>query len=352
MPNSPRIVLLYNEPVLPPGHPDAASEDEILETIEIVGRALDESGFDVSRLGVGRDLCVLIDGLNEEQPDAVFNLFEGLADRPFTENVVAGVMEWLDVPFTGSPSDTIALARDKQRTKLMLRGAGLSTAPFFMVESPPIPECRLRWPVIVKPALQDCSVGIDQASVVTTQAELEQRVNYVLPRYGPVLVEQFIEGREFHVTLIEGAPDERGRCIPLALPLTEIVFRNKKAWPIYSYDAKWAPDSPEFQFTPLQTLVVVPDELQRRVVDVARRAYRILGCRDYARVDMRVTPDGEPFILEVNPNPYVGSAGLTEGLEAIGLSYSQFIAEIASAALGRHNPQTFHPERARGSAPG
>jgi D-alanine-D-alanine ligase len=336
MPNSPRMLILYNEPILPSDHPDAASEIEILDTIQIVGRALKAAGFTVAKLGIGQDLRAIVDGLNEEQPDAVFNLFEGFPDRPFTENVVAGVMEWLDVPFTGSPSETITLARDKQRTKLALRGAGLPTAPFFTVDCAPVPECKLTWPVIVKPALQDCSVGIEQASVVTNQAELEQRVTYVLRRFGgPVLVEQFIRGREFHVALIEGAPDAHGRCTPLALPLSEIVFTDPAAWPIYSYDAKWAHDSHEFEATPLKTLVVVPEPWQRHIVDVARRAYRVIGCRDYARVDMRVTPEGEPFILEVNPNPYVGSAGLTDGLAAVGMTYEQFISDVATAAVAR-----------------
>src|SRR5437773_6567592 len=112
-----RILLLYNEPVLPTDHPDAASESDILETVEIVGRILRDAGFEVTRLGVGNNLQKLIDGLRELQPDAVFNLFEGLADRPFTESVAAGVMEWFNVPFTGSPSETLTLARDKQRSK-------------------------------------------------------------------------------------------------------------------------------------------------------------------------------------------------------------------------------------------
>jgi D-alanine-D-alanine ligase len=330
MSNPPRILVLYNEPVLPPDHPDAATEVEILETLELVERALRTSGFAVSRLGVGNDLHVLIDGLNAERPDAVFNLFEGLGDRPFTESVVAGVMEWLSVPFTGSPSEALTLARDKRRTKLMFQGAGLPTAPFVCVERLPAPECRLPWPVIVKPALLDCSLGIEQASVAVSQAELERRVTFVLPRYGPVLVERFIPGREFHVFVVEG---EQGGL--LTLPPTEIVFEDPAAWPIYSYNAKWATGSAEFHSTPIRPLAALPDDLGRRVAEVASDAYRLLGCRDYARVDLRVTPEGEPFILEVNTNPYVGSDGLAEGLAALGRSYEQFLAGVARAALAR-----------------
>src|SRR5947209_2633797 len=173
---APRILVLFNDPVLPIDHPDAASEREILDTVNSVSRTLRRAGFRVSRLGIGNDLTALAEGLEEHCPDAVFNLFEGLSNRPFTESVVAGMLEWLKVPFTGCPSDTLTLARDKQRTKFLLRGAGLPTAPFFTVDHLPVPECRLDWPVIVKPANQDASCGIEQESVVQNQAELTSRV--------------------------------------------------------------------------------------------------------------------------------------------------------------------------------
>jgi D-alanine-D-alanine ligase len=339
MPQS-RVVLLYNEPVLPPSHPDYESDADILETVEIIDRILCDVGHEVKRLGVGNDLQRLIDGLIELQPDTVFNLFEGLADRPSTESVVAGIMEWFHVSFTGSPSETLALARDKERTKLLLRGAGLPTAPFFVVEHLPVPKCQLKWPVIVKPALQDASVGIDQASVVTNQVQLASRVEHVLARYGPVLVEQFIAGREFQVSLIEGAPDERGRCVPLALPTAEIVFKDPSLWPIYSYDAKWAQSSSEYNSTPLTVPVIIPPDWLERINDVARKAYRLLNCRDYARVDLRVDAQGEPYILEINPNPFINSIALIDGLAVVGQSHPQFIADLVTAALSRRDPRS------------
>jgi len=339
MPRS-RVLLLHNQPVLPAGHPDAASEYEILEVVEDIDRVVRAAGYKTERLSVGNDLQRLIDGLIKIQPDAVFNLFEGLADRPSTETVVAGILEWFHVSFTGSPSETLALARDKQRTKLMLRGAGLPTAPFFVVEHLPVPKCTLKWPVIVKPAMQDCSIGIDQSSVVTNQSQLENRVEHVLARYGPVLVEQFINGREFQVSLIEGAPDERGRCVPLALPLSEIVFKDKSLWPIYSYTAKWAETSNEYQSAPLVVPVIIRPDWLERINDVAKRAYRLLNCRDYARVDMRVDSDGEPYILEVNPNPFINSLALSDGLGAVGLSHNQFVADLVEAALSRRDPRS------------
>jgi D-alanine-D-alanine ligase len=332
---SERLLLLYNEPALPAGHPEAESESEILEAVEQIHGILDEGGFAIGRLGVGNDLQVLIDGLRDERPAAVFNLFEGLADRPFTESVVAGMLEWFDIPFTGSPAETLSLARDKRRAKHLMHGAGLPTAPFFAVEQLPVPKCTLPWPVIVKPAAQDASVGIDQNSVVTNQQQLESRVAHVLERYGTALVEQFIAGREFQLSLIETSADAGGRRLLEVLPPAEIEFSDPSLWPIVSYDAKWSPDSAEYRATPVRIAAATPEEWRRQLDDLARRAYRLLGCRDYARVDLRVTPEGRAFILEINPNPCINGSELMGGLQALNRSHSGFIRDLIQSALDR-----------------
>src|SRR5262249_44034774 len=150
------------------------------------------AGFEVGRLSVSRDPEVLVSGLREQRPDVVFNLFEGLADCSETEAHVAGLLEWLGIPFTGSPYQTLCLARTKHVTKQLLRGASLPTPEFFVVQEVPVPPCPLEWPVIIKPATQDASVGLDQGSVVTNQHSLDERVAYLLETYGPpILVEQF-----------------------------------------------------------------------------------------------------------------------------------------------------------------
>jgi D-alanine-D-alanine ligase len=327
-----RVSILYNEPVLPTDHPDAESEHEILDTVEQVEKALVEAGHDVRRLGVCRDPGKLIAGLRRERPDVVFNLFEGLADKSETEPHAAGILDWLGVPYTGSPYLTLCLARNKHLTKCLLQGAGLPTPSFQVVDELPLPECRLGWPVIVKPATQDASVGLDQGSVVTDQASLEARVAVLLENYGPpVLVEQFIRGREFNVGLIE-APELR------ALPISEILFTDPDPgyWPIVTYDGKWKPGTRDYDSTPPAYPAIVRPQLQGRVESLAMRAFRLLGCRDYARVDFRVGPTGRPYILEVNPNPdFNPLAGLSGGLQSAGLTHARFAAELVQLALGR-----------------
>jgi D-alanine-D-alanine ligase len=346
------VTVLYNEPVLPADHVEAASEYEILTTTEIISRILRGAGFGVTCLGVGSDPQTLLTGLRGNRPDVVFNLFEGLATKDNTEASVAGLLEWLEIPFTGSPAPALALAHDKVRTKHLLQGAGLPTPGFFLVDQLPCPPCPLDWPVIVKPALQDASVGIEQGSVVTSREQLSRRVAHVLERYGPpVLVEQFIAGREFHVTLLEeGEERERERerersrgtgatslCL---LPLAEIVFleRDSAYWPIYSYDAKWKTDGREYQMTPLRSPVSLEPERTEQLGRMARSAFRLVGCRDYARIDVRMTSSGQFFILEVNPNPFINSAGVINGLKALGRTHADFIVSLVRTALGRVRP--------------
>jgi D-alanine-D-alanine ligase len=324
---------LYNQPVLPESHPDAESEHEVLATVETVSEHLEEAGFEVARLGVGRDPAALFGGLRKHQPDVVFNLFEGIADHGSgTEGHVAGLLEWLDIPFTGCPSQTLCLARSKHLTKHLLQGAGLPTPQFFVVDDLPVPGCPLEWPVIVKPAQQDASVGLDQGSVVTDQFHLSERVAALLESYGPpVLVEEFIRGRELNVGLI-AAPELR------VLPISEIKFVEKdpEYWPIVTYDAKWKPGSRDYEATPALYPAAVSPRLAERLAELASRAFHLLGCRDYARVDFRLRPTGKPYILEVNPNPdFSPSAGLAGGLASAGLTHAQFTVELVHAALAR-----------------
>ena len=329
----PRVLIIYNEPSLPPDHPDAYSEREVLETVGHVERVLVQDGHAVRRLGVGRDPEPLVAAIRRDPPDVVFNLFEGLADWGDTEPFCIGLLEWLGVPYTGCPLTATCLSRDKPLAKRLLLGAGLPTADFFVAGDEPVPECRLRWPVIVKPANQDASVGLDQGSVMTTQAALEARVALMRERYGPpVLVEEYIAGREFCVGLFE-------RPELAFLPIAEYEFlpAGDGVWPIITYEGKWQEGSRDYRMSPMRFPAdnVSPD-LAERLRDLAARAYRLFGCRDYARLDFRVNAANEPFILELNTNPGLNpEAGFALGLESMGLTWSSFVEQLVKNALAR-----------------
>jgi D-alanine-D-alanine ligase len=328
----PRILVLYNEPTLPADHRDAESEHDIVETADHVSAALTAAGFAVSRLGVNRDAGALIAGIRKARPDVVFNLFEGLPDWGDTEAFAVGVLEWLGLPYTGCPYQPLCIARNKPLTKQLLRGARLPTPDFFVVDRLPVGDCPLAWPVIVKPSNQDASVGLDQGSVVTSQEDLERRAAYLLDEYGPpVLVEEFVPGREFNLALVE-APDLR------VLPVSEIKFvcDDPGYWPIVTYDAKWKPGTADYEATPPAYTTDVPPRLAARLGRLAKQAFRVLGCRDYARVDFRVKPPAKPYILEVNPNPcFSPNAGLSGALQAAGLPWKEFTVQLVQRALAR-----------------
>lgn len=329
---APLVLLLYNHPLLPDDHPDVESEHTVVEIAELLGTILGKHGFRTALFGLKQDPTDLWRVLKRRKPDLIFNLFEGNLHNTDTESYVAGLLEWSGIPFTGSPFPALTLARTKELAKTLLRGAGLPTADFFAVERLPVPTCNLRWPVIVKPAHQDGSVGIDHDSVCTNQHDLDGRVAYLLETYGPpVLVEEFIAGREFNVAVME-LPELR------CMPPGEICFGYDRpgSWPILTYGGKWHEDTAEFTQSPSQYPANIPAELADRLCDLAVRAYRLVGCRDYARVDFRVRNGTDPFILEVNPNPEISeNNGFARALDAGGIDHADFIVQLAEFALTR-----------------
>ncbi len=329
-----RVLILYNEPVLPPDHPDYAAEAGVLYSLDAVADVLAAAGYQVDRLGITSDPQALLTGLRDKQPDVVVNLFEGTQDNNASELYVAGLLEWLGISYTGCPFHTLVLARSKHLAKRLFLAEGIPTAPFFVVEQGPVKECPLTFPVIVKPAQQDASVGVTQDSVVTDLAGLQRRAGYVLEQFGgPVLVEEFLSGREMTFALVE-MPDLR------LLPGTEVVFPQGVPgyWPILTYDAKWTCDSMEYDVTDYHFAANLPPELAEQVGTLARRAFRLLGCRDYARVDFRIR-DGKPYVLEVNPNPdFSPGHALANNLTAAGVSHAEFTRALVQNALARRGP--------------
>lgn len=336
-----RVGILYNEPVLAVGHKEAESEHEIVFTVGEVEKYLSEGGFEVSKFGV-REPGVLLQKLADARPDVVFNFFEGLATHYETESTVAGLLEWLGIPFTGSPSTTLALARNKPRTKALLRGLGLPVTDCLVINDARVPACPFDWPVIVKPAGQDASIGVDHGSVVTSQEALSRRVALMLEQFGaPVLVEPYLEGREFSVVVVE-CPEVS------VMPASEIRFdeRGPERWPIFTYDAKWLVESADFNSTPVDYPANIPPELQGRLADLARKSCAAVGIRDYGRVDFRCDASGNPHVLEVNPNPdFSPLACLASAIEDIRfMTHREFAIRLVRQAHARGG---FAPRQSR-----
>jgi len=326
-----RVLVLYNKPTLPADHPDAVSEADVLHTVDFVAAALAQAGLAVDRLGLSEDPRPLLQWLDQNRPDVVFNLFEGTAGRGETEAFAAGLLDWLRLPYTGAPPAAMLLARDKALAKRLFRGAGLPTADFVVVHAPTDPVALTQWPAFVKPAAQDASVGIDHGSVVRNETELRARLRWLADRYPPpYLVETYLAGREFNVAIIDD-PE------PTVLPLAEIIFDRGQPdlWPIVSYASKWAPGSREDLAALPRCPADVEPTLARTLADLALAAYRLVGCRDYARIDLRTDESGQPFLLEVNPNPDFGpEAGLARALKASGRDHAAWTAALCQRRAG------------------
>lgn len=328
----PRVVILYNEPTLQADHPDALSEHEIVYTVGAVEEVLKKADYDVQRLGAHVDPGPMITKLQKLKPDVVFNLFEGLPLMGQTEAFAAGILEWLGIPYTGCGFQSMVLARNKPLAKRLFRDALLPTPKFRLIEEMPPKMNRMGWPVIVKPSNQDASVGMDQSSVVTNAKEFEQRVEKVWADYGgPVLVEEFIPGREISLMLFE-QPELQ----PLVFWEVKFTDKDPKYWPIITYDAKWKPGTRDYEATPIDYSPTISPRLRAKLERIGKKAFRLIGCRDIARVDFRVTPEEDPFILEMNPNPdFSPMAGLSEGLGAAGTSHSDMTLQLVKNALAR-----------------
>jgi D-alanine-D-alanine ligase len=337
MPHPPRVLVLFNEPVLPADHPDSGAETDVLYSVKIVRESLTAEGIPNDEFGIASDVAKLVARLERRDFDVVFNLYEGTADRSITEVYCTGLLEWLRIPYTGCPSGTLALARNKVMAKRLFRGSGIPTPEFAVVrEEPPEANPLGAWPIIVKPASEDASIGIDQGSVVENDADLKARAKYVIEKYGgAALVERFIPGREIQVSLV----DVEGNGDLQILPFAEIAFKppagGKSFWPVYTYTAKWDEKSDEYEAAPVVVGVELAPEVTAAIHEVCLAAFRALEARDFARVDLRVTAEGNVYVLELNPNPSITSMMLDSGLPAIGVSYNRFIAALAENAAKR-----------------
>jgi D-alanine-D-alanine ligase len=310
------------------------SELGVVEEMEDIKSALSSLGYRTSIMNVDSELFRLIDYLRKEKPDLIFNLVECVENEAMQEMHVAGIYELLKIPYTGAGPLTLGTALNKPRVKEILSYHGIRTPKFqvFPVSEKIILREDLTFPLIVKPSREDASVGIDNASVVYSVNELRKRIRYIFNEFEqPALVEEFIKGRELNVAMV-------GNEKPLVLPVSEIDFSGltDDMHKIVSYEAKWVEGTVAYAGTQGVCPADLPADLEEEVKDIATRCYRIIGCRDYGRVDFRLTEEGIPYVLEVNPNPDISDdAGFARSARAQGFTFPQVIGKIVESALER-----------------
>jgi D-alanine-D-alanine ligase len=298
----------------------------------------------VTRVSTDTDVVPVVTALRKLQPELVFNLAESFAGRSALESNVAALLNLLDLRYTGSSPAGLLVAGDKTLTKKVLRFHGIQSPEFATVYRGAVDWAGdIEFPVIVKPPQEDASIGITGFSVVNDLKELFGRIDSLQAEFkAPVLVEEFVDGREFYVGVLGNMEAE-------ALPVMELDFSGLPAGAprIASWEAKWGADgsgagaeaekSEEFAGTRSIFPTDLPDELVERMQRTAVEAFQALRLRDYARIDLRLSADGEIFVIEVNPNCYLErKAEFARAAERDGISYHALIARIVELAAARY----------------
>ena len=330
------VLVLYSADESLAGGIDTEAVQGVVESAEAIEAVLRCRGpVRVAGVRTGPEVLAAV---QEAGPRLVFNLVESLDGRSELEAASAFLLEVLGVPYTGSGPLALALCQHKPLAKAALRGLGLPTAAWcVLTEGQSAADQRrelgpLRFPCIVKPACTDASHGIEPASVVSDAPAAVERAELLWHRYGPeALCEEFVVGREINAAIVgSGAAAS-------CLPLSEIEFHLADGLPnVVTYAAKWIDGSAEWGGSQVRCPATLRRDVAEAVETAALAAYRALECRDYGRVDLRLTPSGEPVILEVNPNPDLApTAGLARSAGRKPWSYDELIEGIVAAAVER-----------------
>ena len=300
-----------------------------------IAAALKAGGHTPTVFPVEGDVRKLIGGLSRRKPDLIFNVLEEFGDTLFGAVGVAGLLELLGHPYTGGGPGELYVRQDKSLAKKLLRFEKIPTpdfAVFSLDDSDMETGGNLRLPMFVKPLRMDASIGIDAKALVHSAKELLERVSFIHKKVGDAaLAEEYIDGREFYVGVL-------GNTEPTAFPPIEADFTKLPAGKLHimGSEAKWDESSPEYKGTKSVLATGLADELVAKLQRTALDAYRACRVRDYGRVDLRLAPTGDIYVIEVNASCYLEPAGeFATAAKATGIEYPDLINRIAKLAVQR-----------------
>ena len=318
-----------------PPSSDEFAEWDSAETIDAVAAALSGLG-EVIRLEATDDFP---QALRDSRPDIVFNIAEGTSGVNREAHVPA-ICEFYGVPYSASDPLTLSLCLHKARAKEMLAWHGVPTPRFAVVTE--IADLAgsassLELPVFVKPVHEGSSKGITEANFCRTRAELARQTGYLLETYRqPVIVEEYLPGAEFTCAVLGNDADA------VVLPIVGIDFSSLPAGalPIYGFEAKWIWDRPKRPLKMFDCPALIDGSLARAIETVTLDAYRVLGCRDWSRIDVRLDSAGAPNVIEVNPLPGIlpdpaDNSCFPKAARAAGMSYDELIQSCLKHAAAR-----------------
>jgi D-alanine-D-alanine ligase len=338
------IGIIYNEPASS-GYAFPEASMDILVQVEAVEEALAELGYRSVRIPFTMDVNGAVQRIKEEDISMAFNLCETVDEDPSYSGHPAALLELLQIPFSGSPSMALMLTTDKFMTNRLLAANGIGTPNCAAFDATrPLSTAHLNFPVIVKPRLEDASIGIEQESVFADEGELREQVGGLYRRFGPLVIEEYVYGREFNISLL-------GYPFPTILPPAEISFSDfpDTLYPILGYRAKWDEHSFEYHNTPRSFPQDLTTLMLRTVGETALGCFRLLMLRDYGRIDMRIDESGRIYVLEANANPCLSpDAGFAAAAQEAGISYSRMVDRMVRFMAQRSRKDAYQACRASG----
>lgn len=310
------------------GVDDALEEYDSPETVDIITAAFQSRGHEVVRLGGGEQF---LDNIRREKVDIVFNIAEGRGSYHSREAQVPSVLEMLDIPYTGSDPQCLAVCLDKPVTKKLVAVEGVITPRWLVIEEKEdilkIVREDVSFPVIIKPAYEGSSKGIRLTSIAHDINEATEEVSRLMHDYHqPVMVEEFVDGDEVTVGIVGNSP-------PKLVGMMRVLPKRKVEHFVYSVEVK----RDYLNLVDYECPVNLPEDVLAGLESASLRAFKTLGCRDFSRVDFRVSRDGTPYFIEINPLPGLGSySDLVIMALKLGWTHDGLINAVLDAALLRY----------------
>jgi D-alanine-D-alanine ligase len=307
---------------------DACEEYDSSETVELIAAALEAEGHTVTMLGGGREF---LSKILHDKLDFVFNIAEGRGTYRSREAQVPSILEMLDIPYSGSDPQCLAICLDKPLTKKLVALEGVSTPTWRVIndrqELRQIDRCDFPFPSIIKPAYEGSSKGIRLTSVVEDAKQAIEVIESLLEKYHqPAMMEEVILGDEVTVGIIGNSP-------PKVMGMMRILPKQKNGYFLYTLEVK----RNYLELVDYECPAGLEEKVLQRLQTSSLKAFNALGCRDFARLDFRISPAGVPYFLEINPLPGLGThSDLVIMAKKIGWSQRQLINTVLNAAIERY----------------
>ncbi len=329
-----KVLVIFDSAGTPPEDQDFTEEfkKEDWFTEAAVVETLEHMGHEVRTLGIFDDIKLLLDEVTGKRPDVVFNLTEIFLGKASMDKSIPSFLELMEIPYTGCGPECLMICNNKGLTKKILTYHRIKVPGFrvFHKGKRIWHPRKLRFPLMVKPAREEASMGIARASFVENEKDLRERVQFIHERFDmAAIAEEYIDGRELYVSVLG---NKRLRTFPIReMKFTQVPDDEPK---LATYKAKWDGKYRKRWGIKNEFAGRLPTGIPEKILHVCKRAYRALMIDSYGRFDLRLTPEGEVFILEANANPELAMGDeFAEAAEKAGLSYDKLLKNILNIAF-------------------